>query len=243
MSYEDARKEYLAKIREVERIDKLLDSSGEIPIDNTSSGEVDISASVHSNLSSGDTTYIIPPIRVWPDKIELPSGITRQEYQKIAQAFAQKNIMNDEIFTTLDPDRFDVRYHGFKGDGRVRRDFAFYLAELHDLVAPKLKKDKLYIYSSFRTIERNEQIYANKNQKATYSPHTGGIAVDVAATGEERYIIADQAWYMGFGGIAIGDDFVHLDISVKGYWGYGNNPVYISPDKKRVYDSKYTIYK
>jgi len=43
------------------------------------------------------------------------------------------------------------------------------------------------------------------------SRHVEGIAVDIAATGHEQYILTKLAIEMGFGGIGIAKTFIHLD--------------------------------
>ena len=231
---EQSRAEYLRKIRAVEQIEKMTSSNNGYVIQdyNSGGGYINPPATPTTTPTAHSSVYKIPPIKKYPEKIILPQDISRQEYQKLAQQYAQEHIFDDDIFTVLNPEKFDVRYHDFKGDGRVRKDFAFYLEELHSIVAPLIGIDKFYIFGSFRTIAHNDWIYRNKESKAIYSPHTGAIAVDIAATGNNRYTIADWSYYIGFGGIAVGEDFVHVDISVKGYWSYPPVPAYHSPEKK-----------
>lgn len=226
--YEQARTEYLNKIRAIEKIDR---EDGRIVRKKADSSGASISSPSQSP-SVGPTSYVIPPIQKWPDKMELPA-MTRLDYNNASIAYAQSNILNPDVFTILNSAKFDQAAPRCTGDGYVRKDLAFYLEELHSIVAPKLGLSKLYITSSFRTLEyHNVKVYGLSASTPTSSPHLGGIAVDISANDEARYTIADAAYYMGFGGIAVGDGFVHLDISKKEYWPYDPIPTYYSPDKR-----------
>jgi uncharacterized protein YcbK (DUF882 family) len=60
----------------------------------------------------------------------------------------------------------------------------------------------------------------------------GGTAVDISAHGDERYIIADAAYDMNFGGIAIASGFVHVDIGAYKRWSYDGTPIYYTPRRR-----------
>jgi uncharacterized protein YcbK (DUF882 family) len=226
-----AREEYLQKIKAVESVDK--DGGYNVEESASTGGAVSASSlSATATPSIGNANYVIPPIKKWPQKIELPSGISRADYDIHAMNYAQKNITNPDVFAPLNTAKFDVRPPKFVGEGYVRKDFEFYLEELCDIAGPKMGLQKLFICSSFRTLEHQAWLYRNKSKKVLTGPHTGGLAVDIGATGKNRYILADTAFYMGFGGIFVGEDFVHIDIAPKGYYAYPPVPTYYSPDKK-----------
>lgn len=46
---------------------------------------------------------------------------------------------------------------------------------------------------------------------------------------EEAVYIADTAWLTGFRSIAVGPNFVHVDIGPESVWGYDNLPIYRGP--------------
>lgn len=226
---EAARSEYLKKIRAVE----LVDTNGGTVLDAGSEGAPTSSFS-GPPPTVGSASYEIPEIKSWPNKIVLPSG-QRKDYNIAAGAFAQGiDITGSELFALLDSKKFDVRNPRFKGEGYVRKDFAFYLEELHAVFCSKVGLEKLIITSSFRSRAHNDWIYKDHSpeKKVTNSPHLGGIAVDVSVSGQTRYELADTAYYMGFGGIAIGDNFVHIDIAPKSTWKYDGTPEYYSPERK-----------
>jgi hypothetical protein len=228
------RDDYLNKIRAVEKIKQ--DGGTDIEPDAASEGTSDV-----SSLYAGDTpdlssaAYQIPAIKKYPEKIQLPN-MTRGQYNKIITGYAQANIMNDDMFGVPDPTKFSLYYWGadgprFKGEGRLRKDFLFYLEELHAIVTPKIGVKKLTLNSTFRTIAWQHKV--DGNSKVNAGPHMGGIAADIAVHGDDRYYLADQAYYMGFGGIAIGAAYVHIDIGCRGYyWNYPPIPTYYSPDRK-----------
>ena len=225
-----ARQEYLQKIRTVEQ---LVKNNGKDPELSNSGGVSSMplypgSAPV---IKSKDSTYIIPAVKKWPERIELPKA-NRGDYNAMSIEYAQPNILDNDIFVTLDLKKFDCHPPSDGRIERLRRDFMFYLEELGSLVCPKLGLTKLFISSTFRTTAQQAWLYRNETNKVPYSSHMSATAADIAAIGDSRYLIADQAFYMGFGGIAVGQDFVHVDIGPKDYWNYGSVPIYYSPDKK-----------
>lgn len=65
----------------------------------------------------------------------------------------------------------------------------------------------LVVTSGFR-----DETHPAEAKKEKAGTHTQGIAVDFAAnTSAERYVILQQAFLMGFGGIGVGKNFVHID--------------------------------
>ncbi len=65
----------------------------------------------------------------------------------------------------------------------------------------------LTVTSGFR-----DETHPAEAKKEKGGRHTQGIAVDFAATtSAERHVILQQAYAMGFGGIGVGKNFVHID--------------------------------
>lgn len=211
------RDEYLKKIRAVENISKntLADyNSGGSGTDDTSSPPLDFTE---------DSS--IPDVKTYPEKIKLPTGDRGAFNDKWKKYIVDAGGPNKApLYTQLNSTKFDVCIHkNNKCDGWVRKDFAHYLEVLHSRVAKKIGVKKLYIMSGYRTPKYNSGMSGSSNPGgggAAKSPHMAGIAVDITVSGKNRYIVADEAWEMGFGGIAYGTNFVHLDIGPKGYWGY-----------------------
>jgi uncharacterized protein YcbK (DUF882 family) len=51
-----------------------------------------------------------------------------------------------------------------------------------------------------------------ERKKSTPGTHTLGIAADIiVADGSQRFIITEQAIALGFSGIGVADDFIHVD--------------------------------
>ncbi|PEK88275.1 transglycosylase SLT domain-containing protein [Bacillus mycoides] len=62
------------------------------------------------------------------------------------------------------------------------------------------------------------------------SSHSIGISMDIYADStEEAVYIADTAWLIGFRSIAVGPNFVHVDIGPEAVWGYDKLPIYRGP--------------
>ncbi|WP_368532309.1 glucosaminidase domain-containing protein [Cytobacillus horneckiae] len=67
------------------------------------------------------------------------------------------------------------------------------------------------------------------------SSHSIGIAMDIFVSNPvEAITIADTAWLMGIRAIAIGPNFVHVDVGPEATWGYENLSVYQGPGTMRV---------
>lgn len=142
----------------------------------------------------------------YPPKIILPEG-SRQEFQMHVYNYRKVN-----GYAGLA--KVDSPYLNFYHDEQRYLDpkMAHYLEILAQTVG-----EKLNISSGWRSDAYNKSI-----DGATYSPHGCGYAVDLRLTGSKRLTVANAANSIGFGGIAIGDDFVHIDISVYGRWKYGS---------------------
>lgn len=83
---------------------------------------------------------------------------------------------------------------------------------------------KVKVVTGFRTIQYNEYLKGIGFITSDNSPHLGGIAMDVfAAKPDVRLRIANEAYAFGFGGIAIGPNFVHIDIGPSSTWKYSNS--------------------
>jgi len=52
--------------------------------------------------------------------------------------------------------------------------------------------------------------------------HAEGIAADIYCTGPDKYRLAKMAFEMGFAGVGVGSNFIHLDVSRERFatWGY-----------------------
>ncbi len=74
------------------------------------------------------------------------------------------------------------------------------------------------ITSGYR--DPSHPVEADKEQPGR---HAEGIAADIAVSnGSERRTIVQEALSMGFGGIGVAKDFVHVDLRKSGYvmWSY-----------------------
>ncbi len=77
------------------------------------------------------------------------------------------------------------------------------------------------ITSGIRCAEHNKAVGGVPN-----SQHVQGIAVDISTVGyksDEKYNLVKHALDLGFGGVGIATDFIHLDIRKvnKAVWMYG----------------------
>lgn len=188
------------------------------------------------NPSYSEYAKYIPPTSLFQStgKIHLPKS--RESDGLIITGYAQRNIMDNRIYQVPDLGKYDIHkwestFPRFTGEGRLRYDFVYYLSILADKVLPKLNKKKLSLNSTFRTMDKQSTIAGWG--AAPYGPHMGGTAVDIAAYGGDRYLIADAAYYMNFGGIAIGKTFVHVDIGAYKRWVYDGTPTYYSPERRK----------
>jgi uncharacterized protein YcbK (DUF882 family) len=57
-------------------------------------------------------------------------------------------------------------------------------------------------------------------KRVYWSPHMGGYAADLCATGNDLQTIISAAKALGFGGIGTGKTFVHVDIGPTGRFSY-----------------------
>lgn len=138
------------------------------------------------------------------------------------------------MFGTIDMNKFTLDgldYAEKKDHGNwLRKDMLAYLDHLYNIVAPKIGVSKLQINSAYRSPRVNYDIYTNQGGGRVYwDTHMAGMAVDISATGVDRVTIADEAYKMGFGGIAIGQRFVHIDCNTKATWSYSGVAEYIKP--------------
>jgi hypothetical protein len=226
-SYTGRRDEYAAKVRAVEEAEKQKtnmenqrDSGGAPDIAGTGgqtpgSVGVDMSAPI-----------VVPGVSI---PIKLPTCSRKQYLVPLINWTQKQDVTKHQDFVLLDTKRFDFSTTRCHGEGYVRKEMAYYLQVLFDRVAPKLGLKKFYITSSFRTTDYNtNKVYAGKTPVLN-SPHLAGIGVDISVYGNDRYVLADEAWFMGFGGIAVGKNFVHLDIAGRWTWAYPPTPEYKGP--------------
>lgn len=159
-------------------------------------------------------------------KVIIPTGIGRQDYQKARKDITHKTkgagfvSVDEDLFTFSNPEQ-----------NIFAPDFAAILYVVHEKVTKALKIDKLHINSGFRAKEEADP----DGKKAKQGPHMSGMGVDIKASGDNRWKLADTCWAMGLRGIAIGNTFVHVDSScdpVTG-WSYSGNPIYRGPNTKR----------
>lgn len=61
-----------------------------------------------------------------------------------------------------------------------------------------------------------------EQRKRTPGTHAQGIAADISCQGADKYRIVKLAFDLGFSGIGIDDNFIHLDISGRrnAIWSY-----------------------
>lgn len=80
---------------------------------------------------------------------------------------------------------------------------------------------KLKINSGFRCEKHHRELGLKGYPTAKNSYHLKGLAADVATEDEEdRAKLISNAQRLGFGGIGVGDSFVHLDLGPKRIWAY-----------------------
>ena len=89
------------------------------------------------------------------------------------------------------------------GENEIKPDLIRRLDELRSAVGRPL-----YVTSGYRSPKHS--IEAKKSKPGT---HAQGIAADIAvANGVERRELVKQAFYLGFSGIGIHKQFLHVDI-------------------------------
>ena len=220
------RDDYTSKIEELARIEQVraqnlsrMQDGSEMELSTPYTGEIP----TYVNMAG-------VPI-VLPNK-------SRSEYQRAAcESIFGTDITRNPNFTQLNPQHWDVEIHeNNPGDGYIRKELAYYLELLYNLMAGKLGVTRLTVCSSFRNQQYNTALYdkliaQDGRKRVNYSAHMAGLAVDITLTGNDRYRLADAAWNMNFGGIAIGKTFVHLDLSSRGTWTYPGVPEYKGPGR------------
>ena len=97
----------------------------------------------------------------------------------------------------------------------IRKDMLAYLEILYNLIYDKYRLDKIYITSAYRSPE-----YHALTGNTDFDSHIIGCAVDIQCTGELKKDIERYAETIGFGGIGIGEDFIHLDLNGSSKWYY-----------------------
>jgi uncharacterized protein YcbK (DUF882 family) len=89
------------------------------------------------------------------------------------------------------------------GENEINQGFVLLLDELRERCG-----FPFVITSGYRSPRHS--VEAKKSKPGT---HTQGIAADIKVNnGAEAYILQREAFAMGFGGIALGKGFVHVDI-------------------------------
>ena len=144
--------------------------------------------------------------------------VDRGSYQK-EMALFYDSPSNFKTLVPLNPNKFKL-VHG-QSQNHFTPEMSFYMEVLYDEVCNRIgskdNKQKLTITSGFRSIEYNKGL---NDGQATWSPHSCGFAVDIAAsTKTERLIILDTAFRLGFGGLGLYNTFAHVDLSGRGMWG------------------------
>jgi beta-N-acetylglucosaminidase len=96
---------------------------------------------------------------------------------------------------------------------------------LHQTLAPLLGVDKIIATSGLRT----KIIDVEKKTSMKLSPHMCANSIDLSANLNNRLLIADTAYGLGFRGIGVGKRHVHVDGFAEGHWA-------------EVYDDETKIY-
>jgi hypothetical protein len=149
-------------------------------------------------------------------KIQLPTG-SRASFTATSckMIYERGGIANCGLYKPMDESIFSMSINrDYPYANWIRKDFEYYLTLLYEMVAPKIGVKKLKINSAYRSPAHNYSIYVSKPEasRVYWSVHMSGCAVDIGATGDDRYKIRDAAMALGFGGIGVGNGFVHLDI-------------------------------
>ena len=102
------------------------------------------------------------------------------------------------------------------GDAEMKPRLMDKLDALRDAVKRPIK-----VNSAKRCVAHNEAVGGAQN-----SAHITGEAVDLSAvTAREKYELVTHALLLGFQRIGVGDNFVHMDVSMKlphpALWSYG----------------------
>jgi uncharacterized protein YcbK (DUF882 family) len=106
--------------------------------------------------------------------------------------------MNFEYFTL---DEFDCQE---TGENKIDYGFVVSLDKLREAC-----QFPFVITSGYRSPEHS----AEKSKPNGPGMHSRGLAADIAvANGHQRFVLANNAMKMGFRGIGIAKDFVHVDL-------------------------------
>lgn len=219
--------EYLNKLQRFAEIDAMLDQTY-TSFDESQGGQLYVPSS--SNIAINRGTYAlaeeIPLARIEGDKVIIPSGMNRKEYQKARKEYAQRTQgqgmkpISAEMYSWTSACSDPVRENMFAPD------FHAILTMMYGKIIPLYEGSvtKIPLNSGYRW-----WIIDVDND-----PHMGGMAVDIHASGDMRYKIADVCWMMGLRGVGVGRTFVHVDCSIDGGgWGYDPVPKYRGPGSPR----------
>jgi hypothetical protein len=171
--------------------------------------------------SAGDAPF--------PKKIVLPKG-SRKEIALGPYKYRDKS--GTKGLVALNENHFSFNY---PGQNFFDPKFAYYMEKLYLELCPKLGVKKIHITSGFRSPAYQRAGRKTNPNFADISPHCAGWAVDICISNDDRFVVADAAYYMGFGGIAMGKNFVHIDINAYARWNYPAEVSfkYISPSQHK----------
>lgn len=196
-------------------------SSGDTSASQTNGAAIKVFGPVSLN---GDYLQV-PTIATtyYPEKILLPTG-DRGTVQGVVYKYRETAGAKGLVQCTSSHFKF---VHSWQNT--LDPKLIYYMEKLYYILAPKLGVSQIVVTSGFRPPAYQRSIGGVAN-----SPHCAGWAVDISASGEDRFIVADAAYSVGFGGIAIGKGFTHIDIGPYGRWDYdGEGFKYISPSQHR----------
>lgn len=148
-------------------------------------------------------------------------GIPREDYIKQwLNIFYYNNNFKDTILKPLPYTKFDVEIPslGIAKNPQfncVRADMLYYLEQLYDMIYKKYQLSKIQITSAYRDPE-----YHAMTGCVDFDSHLIGCAVDIQCIGALKNDIERYAEAIGFGGIGIGKNFIHLDLNSKCKWYY-----------------------
>ncbi|HLO11238.1 MAG TPA: D-Ala-D-Ala carboxypeptidase family metallohydrolase [Pseudoneobacillus sp.] len=163
------------------------------------------------------------PTTYYPDTILLPTG-DRGTVQGVPYQYRESAGAKGLVQYTGDHYKFVNSWQN-----TLDPKLIYYMEKLYFILAPKLGVNQIIVTSGFRSPQYQRQIGGVAN-----SPHCAGWAIDISANEGERFIVADAAYSIGFGGIAIGNGFTHIDIGPYGRWDYGGLGFkYISPSQHK----------
>lgn len=150
----------------------------------------------------------------------IPS-IPREDYIKQwLNIFYYNSSYRDKILVPIPYTKFEVALPslGIAKNPKfncIRVDMLQYLEKLYNMIYAKYRYDKIYITSAYRSPE-----YHALTGCVDFDSHIIGCAVDIQCDGELKKDIERYAETIGFGGIGIGENFIHLDLNGKSKWYY-----------------------